>query len=155
MAPYQSKETGMPTIAQQLLRRKPTTPPGAGEVQLKRSIGLFSLTMIGVGGTLGTGIFFILSQAVPVAGPAVIWSFVIGGVVAGLTALCYAEMAGAVPASGSTYSYAYAPLGAGTAMAVGARLLPACRVATAAVAVGWSQYVNRLPQSGLGWQLPV
>lgn len=90
----------MPTIAQQLLRRKPTTPPGAGEAHLKRSIGLFSLTMIGVGGTLGTGIFFILSQAVPVAGPAVIWSFVIGGVVAGLTALCYAEMAGAVPASG-------------------------------------------------------
>ena len=98
----------MTTIAQQLLRRKPTTPVGAGEVHLKRSIGLFSLTMIGVGGTLGTGIFFILSQAVPVAGPAVIWSFVIGGVVAGLTALCYAEMAGAVPVSGSTYSYAYA-----------------------------------------------
>ena len=113
----------MPTVAQQLLRRKPTTPPGADEVHLKRSIGLFSLTMIGVGGTLGTGIFFILSQAVPVAGPAVIWSFVIGGIVAGLTALCYAEMAGAVPVSGSTYSYAYATLGEGTAMAVGACLL--------------------------------
>jgi amino acid transporter len=67
----------MPTIAQQLLRRKPTTPSGVEDGQLKRSIGLFSLTMIGVGGTLGTGIFFILSQAVPVAGPAVIWSFVI------------------------------------------------------------------------------
>jgi amino acid transporter len=145
----------MPTIAQQLLRRKPTTPPGAGEAHLKRSIGLFSLTMIGVGGTLGTGIFFILSQAVPVAGPAVIWSFVIGGVVAGLTALCYAEMAGAVPASGSTYSYAYATLGEGTAMAVGACLLLEYGVSTAAVAVGWSQYVNQLLQNLLGWQLPV
>lgn len=145
----------MPTIAQQLLRRKPTTPPGAGEAHLKRSIGLFSLTMIGVGGTLGTGIFFILSQAVPVAGPAVIWSFVIGGVVAGLTALCYAEMAGAVPASGSTYSYACATLGEGTAMAVGACLLLEYGVSTAAVAVGWSQYVNQLLQNLFGWQLPV
>jgi amino acid transporter len=145
----------MPTIAQQLLRRKPTTPPRAGEVHLKRSIGLFSLTMIGVGGTLGTGIFFILSQAVPVAGPAVIWSFVIGGVVAGLTALCYAEMAGAVPVSGSTYSYAYATLGEGAAMAVGACLLLEYGVSTAAVAVGWSQYVNQLLQNLFGWQLPV
>ncbi|WP_290472572.1 amino acid permease, partial [Leifsonia sp. 71-9] len=145
----------MPTIAQQLLRRKPTTPPEVEDGQLKRSIGLFSLTMIGVGGTLGTGIFFILSQAVPVAGPAVIWSFVIGGVVAGLTALCYAEMAGAVPASGSTYSYAYATLGEGTAMAVGACLLLEYGVSTAAVAVGWSQYVNQLLQNLFGWQLPV
>lgn len=146
----------MPTIAQQLLRRKPTTATGGAEdVHLRRSIGLFSLTMIGVGGTLGTGIFFILSQAVPVAGPAVIWSFVIGGVVAGLTALCYAEMAGAVPASGSTYSYAYATLGEGTAMAVGACLLLEYGVSTAAVAVGWSQYVNQLLQNVLGWQLPV
>lgn len=145
----------MTTIAQQLLRRKPTTPVGAGEVHLKRSIGLFSLTMIGVGGTLGTGIFFILSQAVPVAGPAVIWSFVIGGVVAGLTALCYAEMAGAVPVSGSTYSYAYATLGEGTAMAVGACLLLEYGVSTAAVAVGWSQYVNQLLQNLFGWQIPV
>lgn len=145
----------MPTIAQQLLRRKPTTPVATGEVHLKRSIGLFSLTMIGVGGTLGTGIFFILSQAVPIAGPAVIWSFVIGGVVAGLTALCYAEMAGAVPVSGSTYSYAYATLGEGTAMAVGACLLLEYGVSTAAVAVGWSQYVNQLLQNLFGWQIPV
>ncbi|WP_295013737.1 amino acid permease [uncultured Microbacterium sp.] len=145
----------MPTIAQQLLRRKPTTPPGGDEAALKRSIGLFSLTMIGVGGTLGTGIFFILSQAVPIAGPAVIWSFVIGGAVAGLTALCYAEMAGAVPVSGSTYSYAYATLGEGTAMAVGACLLLEYGVSTAAVAVGWSQYINQLLQNLFGWQLPV
>ncbi len=145
----------MPTITQQLLRRKPTVPSGTDEVQLKRSIGLFSLTMIGVGGTLGTGIFFVLSQAVPVAGPAVIWSFVIGGIVAGLTALCYAEMAGAVPVSGSTYSYAYATLGEGAAMAVGACLLLEYGVSTAAIAVGWSQYVNQLLQNLFGWHLPL
>ncbi|HWT33414.1 MAG TPA: amino acid permease [Microbacterium sp.] len=145
----------MTTLGQQLLRRKPTTPPAANEAHLKRSIGLFSLTMIGVGGTLGTGIFFILSEAVPAAGPAVIISFIIGGIVAGLTALCYAEMAGAVPVAGSTYSYAYATLGEATAMGVGACLLLEYGVSTAAVAVGWSQYVNQLLQNLFGWQIPV
>lgn len=144
----------MPTLREQLLRRKPTTPPGDDEAHLKRSIGLFQLTLIGVGGTVGTGIFFIMSEAVPEAGPAVIWSFVIAGVVAGLTALCYAEMAGAVPVSGSTYSYAYATLGEATAMGVGACLLLEYGVSTAAVAVGWSQYVNELLKNLFGFQLP-
>lgn len=61
-----------------------------GKSELTRTIGLFQLSMFGVGATIGTGIFFILSEAVPIAGPAVIWSFVIAGVVAGLTAVCYA-----------------------------------------------------------------
>ena len=65
--------------------------------ELSRSIGLFQLTMFGVGATIGTGIFFVLSQAVPTAGPAVVFSFLIAAVVAGLTAVCYAELAGAVP----------------------------------------------------------
>ena len=59
----------------------------------------------------------------PIAGPAVIWSFVIAGVVAGLTAVCYAELASAVPVSGSSYSYAYATLGELPAMGVAACLL--------------------------------
>jgi APA family basic amino acid/polyamine antiporter len=143
----------MTTLGQQVLRRKPTIRP-EGEAHLKRSIGLFSLTMIGVGGTLGTGIFFVLAEAVPEAGPAVIWSFVLAGVVAGLTALCYAEMAGAVPVAGSTYSYAYATLGEGAAMVVGACLLLEYGVSTAAVAVGWSQYVNQLLQNLFGWDIP-
>ncbi|MGC3953161.1 MAG: amino acid permease [Propionicimonas sp.] len=144
----------MPTLAQQLLRRKPTTPVGTNEVHLERTIGLFQLTLIGVGATIGTGIFFIMSEAVPKAGPAVLLSFVIAGIVAGLTALCYAELAGAVPVSGSTYSYAYATLGEGTAMAVGACLLLEYGVSTAAVAVGWSQYVNELLNNLFGVQLP-
>ena len=144
----------MSTLAQQLLRRKPIASPDTEPTHLKRSIGLFPLAMIGVGGTLGTGIFFVLSQAVPVAGPAVIWSFIIGGVVAGLTALCYAEMAGAVPVSGSSYSYAYATLGEGAAMAVGGCLLLEYGVSTAAIAVGWSQYVNQLLLNLFGWQIP-
>lgn len=143
----------MPTLAQQLLRRKPTTPT-EGEVHLERTIGLFQLTLIGVGATVGTGIFFIMSEAVPKAGPAVIFSFVAAGIVAGLTALCYAELAGAVPVSGSTYSYAYATLGEATAMGVAACLLLEYGVSTAAVAVGWSQYVNELLSNLFHTELP-
>src|SRR5690625_7520609 len=102
----------MPALRQQLFRVKPVPRQKEDvETDLKRTIGLFSLTMVGVGSTIGTGIFFILSESVPVAGPAVIWSFIIAGIVAGLAVICYAELAGSVPASGSSYSYAYATLG--------------------------------------------
>ncbi len=125
---------------------------GGGE--LVRSIGLFQLTMIGIGATIGTGIFFVLSETVPLAGPAVIWAFVIAGVVAGLTAVCYAELAGAVPVSGSSYSYAYAALGEVVAMVVASCLLLEYGVASAAVAVGWSQYVNQLFTNLFGIAIP-
>ncbi|MGE3284946.1 MAG: amino acid permease [Pseudonocardia sp.] len=122
--------------------------------ELKRSIGLFQLSMIGIGATIGTGIFFVLSQAVPVAGPAVVWSFVIAGAVAGLTALCYAELAGAVPVSGSSYSYAYATLGEVVAVGVAACLLLEYGVSAAAVAVGWSEYLNELLDNLTGVRIP-
>jgi basic amino acid/polyamine antiporter, APA family len=148
------------TFLQQVFRRKPVTAMSAetgadtegGE--LARSIGLFQLSMIGIGATIGTGIFFVLSQAVPVAGPAVIWSFVVAGVVAGLTAICYAELASAVPVSGSSYSYAYATLGEVVAMAVAACLLLEYGVSAAAVAVGWSEYVNELLGNLFGVVIP-
>src|SRR6185295_20332393 len=124
------------------------------ESELTRSIGLFQLTMFGVGATIGTGIFFVLSQAVPIAGPAVVFSFLIAALVAGLTAVCYAELAGAVPVSGSSYSYAYATLGELTALAVGACLLLEWGVAGAAVAVGWSEYLNQFLNNVFGFQLP-
>ena len=101
-------------LRQELLRRKPVRSHGgqhaAGEHgdHLPRSIGTFQLAMFGVGATIGTGIFFVLSAAVPEAGPAVVVSFVMAGIAAGLAAICYAEMASSVPVSGSTYSYSYA-----------------------------------------------
>ena len=95
-----------------------------------------------------------LTQAVPVGGPAVIWSFVIAGTVAGLTAICYAELASAVPVSGSSYSYAYATLGEGVAMVVAACLLLEYGVSAAAVAVGWSQYLNELLDNLFGFTIP-
>ncbi len=148
------------SLLQQILRRKPVgemaaeTGVDSGEGELARTIGLFQLTLFGVGATIGTGIFIVLTQAVPVAGPAVIWSFVIAGAVAGFTAICYAELASAVPVSGSSYSYAYATLGEGVAMIVAACLLLEYGVSAAAVAVGWSQYLNELFQNLFSWQIP-
>jgi basic amino acid/polyamine antiporter, APA family len=145
------------SLTEQMLRRRPVTgaPVAYGAADhLKRSIGTFQLTMFGVGSTVGTGIFFVLSQAVPEAGPGVIVSFLIAGIAAGLAAICYAELASAVPVSGSSYSYAYSTLGEGVAMGVAACLLLEYGVATAAVAVGWSGYVNKLLNNLFGFQMP-
>lgn len=142
-----------PTLARRMLRRKPLTP-GLHEHGLARTIGLFQLTMFGVGATIGTGIFFVLTTNVPKAGPAIVVSFVLAAVVAGVTALCYAELASAVPVSGSSYSYAYATLGEAAAMVVAACLLLEYGVAAAAVAVGWSQYLNQLLGNLFGVGLP-
>ncbi len=148
------------SLREKVLRRKPVklmteeTGTDSESGELARSIGLFQLTLFGVGATIGTGIFIVLTQAVPIAGPAVIWSFVLAGTVAGLTAICYAELASAVPVSGSSYSYAYATLGEGIAMIVAACLLLEYGVSAAAVAVGWSQYLNELLDNLFGFQIP-
>jgi len=150
----------MTSLREQVFRRKPVlemeaeTGSETGKSELARTIGLFQLSMFGVGATIGTGIFIILTQAVPVAGPAVILAFVVAGVVAGLTAICYAELAGAVPVSGSSYSYAYATLGELPAMCVAACLLLEYGVSGAAVAVGWSQYLNELLDNLFGFTIP-
>jgi amino acid transporter len=149
-----------PGLRQELLRRKPVRSHdgqhAAGEhgEHLPRSIGTFQLAMFGVGATIGTGIFFVLSSAVPEAGPAVIVSFVMAGIAAGLAAICYAEMASSVPVSGSTYSYAYATLGEIVAMGVAACLLLEYGVSTAAVAVGWSGYLNEAIGNVTGLEVP-
>jgi APA family basic amino acid/polyamine antiporter len=150
----------MPTRAlglrRQMLRRRPVSggPVAVGASDhLQRSLGTFLLTMFGVGETVGAGIFIVLSQSVPQAGPAVVISFILAGVAAGLAAVCYAEMASAVPVSGSAYSYCYATLGELAAMGVAACLLLEYGVSTAAVAVGWSQYLNKLFDNVFGVQL--
>lgn len=145
------------SLTEQMLRRRPVigAPVAHGAADhLKRSIGTFQLTLFGVGATVGTGIFFVLSAAVPEAGPAVIVSFIIAGVAAGLSAICYAEMASAVPVSGSTYSYAYTTMGEFVAMGVAACLLLEYGVSISAVAVGWSGYLNKLLDNLFGVQIP-
>jgi APA family basic amino acid/polyamine antiporter len=121
---------------------------------LERSLGIFSLAMIGVGATIGTGIFFTMAEAVPKAGPSVILSFLIAAVTAGLTALCYAELSFRVPASGSSYSFAYATLGEFAAFTMAACLLLEYGLAASATAIGWSDYLNNFLVNATGWQVP-
>ena len=136
-----------PSLGAQLRRRKPLESfaddvTAAGQPALRRTLGVWHLTAISIGATLGTGILVVLGTAVPLAGPAVWISFVLAGVAALLSALSYAEMAGSVPVSGSSYSYAYATLGEGLAWVCGWCLVLEYAVSVAAVAVGAGQYVN-------------
>jgi APA family basic amino acid/polyamine antiporter len=146
------------TLGQKLLRtktssRKPADGHDTGN-DLGRTLGLFPLTMIGVGATIGTGIFFTMVEAVPKAGPAVVLSFLLAAITAGLTALCYAELADRVPASGSSYSFAYATVGEFAAFIVAACLLLEYGLAASATAIGWSDYLNNFLQNAVGWQIP-
>lgn len=143
-----SASTRPTSLRAQLARRKPIeqlqaeASTGVDGEPLRRSLGVWHLTMISVGATLGTGILVVLGTAVPLAGPAVWISFVVAGVAALLSALSYAEMAGAVPTSGSSYSYTYATMGEGIAWVCGWCLVLEYAVSVAAVAVGASEYVD-------------
>ncbi|MFJ5923070.1 APC family permease [Kitasatospora sp. NPDC092948] len=142
-----------------LLRRKPVDTliaeaGGTGAGHLRRSIGLWQLSAIGIGATVGTGIFFVLTTSVPVAGPAVVMSFVIAAVTAGLTALCYAELASAIPVAGSSYSYAYATMGEVVAFGVGVCLLMEYGVSASAIAVTWGEYLDQFANLAFGVHLP-
>ncbi|MBS0193285.1 MAG: amino acid permease [Proteobacteria bacterium] len=118
---------------------------------LKRQLGAFSLTMLGIGAVIGTGIFVLTSVAAQKAGPGMMYSFIIAGAVCALTALVYAEIAAMVPVSGSAYTYSYAVLGELIAWMVGWALILEYAVAGGAVAVGWSGYTNGfLAHHGLG-----
>ncbi|AQA15137.1 amino acid permease [Streptomyces malaysiensis] len=146
-------------LGARLMRRKPVerllAEGGQGEGgSLRRSMGVWQLTMISIGATLGTGIFVVLGEAVPDAGPAVVVSFVIAGLTALFSALSYAELAGTIPVSGSSYSYAYATLGELIAWVCGWCLILEYGVSVAAVAVGWGEYLNELLDGTLGFTIP-
>lgn len=145
------------SLTQQLFRTKPVEVAehsGHDPHSLHRSLGLFPLTMIGVGATIGTGIFFTMVEAVPKAGPSVILAFILAAVTAGLTALCYAELSARIPASGSSYSFAYATVGEFAAFIVAACLLLEYGLAASATAIGWSAYLNHFLTNAVGWQIP-
>ncbi|WP_020560953.1 APC family permease [Thiofilum flexile] len=134
-----------------MMRKKPIQPE---RTQLEPSMGLFQLTMLGVGATIGTGIFVVLNDVVPQAGPAVIFAFIIAAITAALTALAYAEMASCIPASGSSYSYAYATLGEYLAYLVAWCLLLEYGVSAAAIAVGSGEYLNKFLEITIGFKFP-
>ncbi len=121
---------------------------------LKRSLGAFDLTMLGIGAVIGTGIFVLTSIAAEKAGPGMLFSFIIAGIVCLLTALIYAEIASMVPVSGSAYTYSYAVLGEWVAWMVGWALILEYAVAAGAVSVGWAGYINGFLEAN-GWGLPL
>ncbi|HEX8874232.1 MAG TPA: amino acid permease, partial [Nitrosospira sp.] len=121
---------------------------------LKRQLGALDLTMLGIGAVIGTGIFVLTSVAAQKAGPGMMYSFVIAGFVCVLTALVYSEIAAIVPVAGSAYTYSYAVFGELTAWMVGWALILEYAVAAAAVAVGWSGYINGFLHE-IGYGLPL
>jgi len=115
----------------------------AGDHRLKRVLGPFELVLFGIGAIIGTGIFVITGiAAANYAGPALVISFIIAGVVCLFAALSYAEFAAMIPIAGSAYSYTYASLGEIWAWIIGWDLILEYSVSVSAVAVGWSGYVT-------------
>jgi APA family basic amino acid/polyamine antiporter len=122
---------------------------------LRRTLGPVSLTAMGIGAIVGTGIFVLTGVAAAnYAGPALILSFVLAGIVSGLAALCYAEFASTVPLSGSAYTYSYATLGELVAWIIGWDLILEYAVGAAAVSIGWSGYFTDLLQGAFGFTIP-
>jgi amino acid transporter len=119
--------------------------------ELKRSLGAVHLVLLGIGCIIGAGIFVRTGTAAALhAGPAVILSFVIAGIVCALAGLCYAEMASVLPVSGSAYTYSYTTIGEFGAWIMGSLLLLEYGLAASVVAVGWSGYaVSLLHDIGL------
>ena len=114
----------------------------AGAHRLHRVLGPVTLTALGVGCTIGAGIFVLTGLAANVyAGPGLVLSFVVAGTGCALAALCYAEFASMVPVAGSAYTYAYATLGELFAWIIGWDLILEYAVASSTVAHGWSHYL--------------
>jgi APA family basic amino acid/polyamine antiporter len=117
---------------------------------LRRTLNKWHLTALGVGATIGAGIFATTGTAIvgdslrPGAGPAIIFSFLLTAVACGFAALCYAEFASMVPIAGSAYTYAYASLGELVAWIIGWDLIIEYAVGNIGVAIGWSGYFREL-----------
>jgi len=113
--------------------------------QLKRSLGPWNLVFLGVGCIIGAGIFVRTGNAAALhAGPAVLISFLVAGIVCALAGLCYAELSSTLPVSGSAYTYSYTTIGEFAAWVMGALLLLEYGLAASVVAVGWGGYVVSL-----------
>ena len=126
---------------------------------LKRSLGALNVTLLGIGGIIGAGIFATVGTAAagdasrPGAGPSLMLSFCITAIVCAFTALCYAEMAAMVPISGSAYTYSYATLGELVAWIIGWDLILEYAIGNVAVAISWANYFRTFMES-IGINIP-
>jgi APA family basic amino acid/polyamine antiporter len=126
-----------------------------GRHSLKRGLGALDLTTLGIGSVIGAGIFVLTGQAAAQhAGPAIVLSYVIGGIVCALAALCYAELSAMIPVSGSAYTYAYATLGEFIAWLIAWDLIVEYLFAASTVSVGWSGYFAGLLHDMFGVTIP-
>ncbi|WP_347987976.1 amino acid permease [Methylomonas sp. AM2-LC] len=143
------------TLPKQLLQRKPLARLALEENGLKQTLTAKDLTVLGVGGIIGAGIFVLTGiAAAKYAGPAITVSFILAGIACALAAMCYSELAAMIPVSGSAYSYAYATLGELTAWIIGWDLILEYALASSTVAIGWSGYLTSFLES-IGIHLPV
>jgi APA family basic amino acid/polyamine antiporter len=144
-------------LANPLFARKPLSmllEELKGENRLRRVLGPVQLTSLGVGAVIGAGIFVSTgATAQQTAGPALMLSYAVAGVVCIFAALCYAEFASMVPVAGSAYTYAYATLGELFAWIIGWDLILEYAVSSATVADGWSGYFQSL-LNVFGWKIP-
>ncbi|BDC54222.1 putative amino acid permease YhdG [Bacillus altitudinis] len=125
-----------------------------GEKALRKELGSFDLTMLGIGAIIGTGIFVLTGTGAVTAGPGLVLSFVIAGLACLFAALSYAEFASTVPVSGSVYTFTYASMGEFLAFIIGWDLILEYMLAASAVSAGWSGYfVSFL--NGIGIHIPV
>jgi len=110
--------------------------------RLRPTLSWWHLVALGVGAIVGTGIYTLVGVGANLAGPSVILSFAVAGAICACAALCYAEVATAIPASGSAYTYSYVVIGELIAWIVGWSLILEYSLVVSAVAVGWSGYVT-------------
>src|SRR3954471_766594 len=115
-----------------------------GEHSLKRTLGVFQLTALGVGAIIGAGIFVLSGLGAHYAGPGLMLSFVLSGLGCAFAALCYAEFAAMIPLAGSAYTYAYATLGELLAWIIGWDLTLEYAMGASTVSSGWSNHFIEL-----------
>ena len=128
---------------------------GSDQHGLRRSLGPWALTAMGIGAIIGTGIFVLTGVASATrAGPSLTISFVVAGIVSALAALCYAEVSSKVPISGSAYTYTYATLGEFLAWIIGWALVLEYALGASTVSVGWSGYFTYILHTLHIWDIP-
>src|SRR5258708_18523150 len=135
---------GNPLFAKKTLEMLLAESKETGEHSLKRTLGPFQLTALGVGAVIGAGIFVLAGLGAHYAGPGLMLSFVLSGLGCAFAGLCYAEFAAMIPLAGSAYTYAYSTLGEIFAWIIGWDLTLEYGIGASTVSSGWSNHFIEL-----------